>query len=195
MNPHGDAFEHGAAATGTSGASDCARCHGESSFRALTSAFNHGIETGFVLEGAHGTASCSACHLPLTEPDLHGRTLGPAAGVLCVTCHADPHGGQFARVDRRFPSGGVDCSRCPTPRGAFRADDFNHAWDTAFPLDGSHASLACAACHKREREDLTSKAAGAASSLVRYRPLPTRCVGCHGDQSGTLRRKGNGRGR
>jgi hypothetical protein len=194
-NPHGAAFQLGAASPEALVASDCARCHEESSFRSLRAAFDHGAETGFALVGAHATATCSACHAPLDAPDALGRTMAVAVGTRCVDCHADPHGGQFVRADPVLTDGGVDCSRCHDPGGAFRANAFDHTWDTAFPLDGAHASLACGACHKRELIDGNGATPLGAASFVRYRPLAQRCVDCHGDQAGTLRRRSSGRGR
>lgn len=198
-NPHGTTFQRGAGSPLGSGtmdelaASDCARCHEESSFRSLPNGFDHGAETGFPLVGAHAVASCSACHAPLDAPDARGRTTAEASGVRCIDCHADPHAGQFVRVDQRFPHGGVDCGRCHDPSGAFRANTFDHTWDTEFPLEGAHASVACAACHKSERVEGSDGAAGGTTSLVRYRPVAKQCVDCHGAQAGTLRRRGNGR--
>lgn len=194
-DPHGAAFRRSGAASDMLAARDCARCHEESSFRALPRGFDHGAETGFPLVGAHGAASCSACHAPLEAADPNGRTMAEAVGARCADCHSDPHGGQFARRDPAFPEGGVDCSRCHDPSGGFRANTFDHTWDTDFPLDGSHAALACGACHKRERAVATGVSPGGATQLVRYRPLAKQCADCHGDQAGTLRRRVNGRGR
>jgi hypothetical protein len=179
-DPHGGSF-----------AAACATCHVESSFRALPHGFDHGVATGFPLEGAHAAASCSACHDPLPFPTAEGRTAGPAAGTRCSDCHADPHGGQFHRVDTTFPGGGTDCSRCHTPDPGFPPSSFDHGWDTVFPLDGSHADVACAACHRPERMLVD----GRELELVRYRPLGRECVDCHGEQAGALRRRGKGRGR
>ena len=99
------------------------------------------------------------------------------------------------RADPAVPEGSIDCSRCHDPSGAFRANTFEHTWDTDFPLDGSHASVACVKCHKTERLALSDKLPSGATTLVRYRPVPKKCVDCHGAQAGTLRRRGHGRSR
>jgi hypothetical protein len=78
--------------------------------------------------------------------------------------HADPHAGQFE-------TGGVtDCARCHEAR-AFKPAKFDHA---AFPLEGKHERVACGGCHGE-----VEVAPGVRA--VRYRPLPTRCEGCHAD--------------
>ncbi|MEZ6016649.1 MAG: hypothetical protein R3F49_16140, partial [Planctomycetota bacterium] len=198
-DPHAGAFNARDAEV-ASGA-DCARCHGESSFRDMNDGFDHGHETGFALEGAHARAACSACHTPLEGADASGRTTARAAGTRCADCHADPHAGQFTRAtppldaqsgQRKAPqTTGADCARCHSPRGAFAADSFEHEWDTNFPLDGAHAALACAACHRPEQWTY----AGREVEGVRYRPLGMDCVDCHGEQAGALRRRVRGKGR
>jgi hypothetical protein len=194
-DPHVPSFQRGAGAAAVLATSDCARCHEESSFRSLPHGFDHGAETGFPLDGAHGTTSCSACHAPLEAPDTRGRTMDRAVGRRCVDCHADPHAGQFLRAEAGIPAATVDCSRCHDPRGEFRANTFDHTWDTDFPLDGSHVTVACGACHKSERVEVTDGVPGNTTVLVRYRPVAKLCVDCHGPQEGTLRRRGNGGGR
>jgi hypothetical protein len=49
---------------------------------------------------------------------------------------------------------------------------FDHRRETGFALEGAHARLACAACHRRERR-------GGRVELP-FEPLPTTCEGCHG---------------
>lgn len=190
-DPHGGVFRDADSALGALGVTDCARCHEETSFRASPRGFDHGAATGFPLAGAHAAAACAACHAPLAEPDPTGRTTARVLGSRCVDCHADPHGGQFHRVDRVFPAGGTDCARCHEAHTAFRASAFDHEWDSTFPLEGSHERVACAACHRAEEVQQD----GAAVTLVRYRPLPQQCVDCHGEQAGALRRRAKGRNR
>jgi hypothetical protein len=40
-------------------------------------------------------------------------------------------------------------------------------------LDGAHEQVACAACHGLERGP-------GGEPMVRYRPLETECIACHG---------------
>lgn len=151
------------------GRADCARCHDETSFRSLPHGFEHGRWTGFQLEGAHGEASCSACHEPVASPARGGRTWSKALGAACSDCHVDPHVGQFETDGR------TDCARCHTDAlPDFLA--FNHDRDSRFPLEEQHDDLACAACHQpfTTTEGFES---------TRYKPLGTECVDCHGSQA------------
>ena len=49
-----------------------------------------------------------------------------------------------------------------------------HDRDSRYKLDGAHARLACATCHKPELRG--------GKRLVFYKPLPLTCAGCHGPQ-------------
>jgi hypothetical protein len=144
----------------------CARCHEETSFREFPRGFDHGAWTGFALIEGHGEASCSACHAPLRRPDKLGRTWGRSNGAACSDCHPDPHGGQFD-VD-----GPADCARChQSDKPSYSS--FDHDRDSRFPLDGRHRELACSACH-------LPATLPSGDEVVRYRPLGTACVDCHG---------------
>ena len=63
---------------------------------------------------------------------------------------------------------------------------FNHERHSRFRPGEAHADVACAACHDSVfRDDV---------EIVRYVPLPTECVDCHGDHVEPLRkRKGDRR--
>jgi hypothetical protein len=151
------------------GKSGCARCHVPQSFAAhARDTFEHGSATGFALEGAHARAACEACHVPRAAPDSRGRRFGIASGPRCADCHTDPHVGQFA--DR-------DCTACHASAEAWSTLAFDHARDSRFALDANHGKLACSACHKP-----SPLAAG--GTAVRYRPLGTTCVDCHGFERG-----------
>ncbi|MEZ6016773.1 MAG: cytochrome c3 family protein [Planctomycetota bacterium] len=162
-NPHGERYDVHAPAL-VEGRVGCARCHAEVSFR-VPRTFDHDW-TGFTLVGRHADLACAKCHAPLA-PNATGRSHGPVLGLSCAACHQDPHGGQFQ------VAGATDCARCHTPEASFKELEFDHATDTRFPLDETHAPLACAACHRpaRTRDG---------RELVRYRPLGTACADCHG---------------
>lgn len=181
--PGPEALGLGAAGEGEapSAVTDCAACHTTASFRALPSAFDHTAATGFGLEGRHGELDCGACHVAAPTSEL-GRV--PVAGDDCASCHAEPHGGQFADAPR-----GDDCARCHTTQDPFSRPRFNHNVDSDFPLDGRHAELSCTECHGVET-------IGGATTR-RYWPLEDSCTSCHGEVtgSGILRRKTGGGGR
>lgn len=178
-DPHAGGFNAPHLPADFSGETGCARCHGSASFRDLPRGFDHGLWTGFKLSGAHGALDCAQCHGPLWPPDAAGRTWMAAHGNNCADCHADPHGGQFAR------EGAVDCARCHKDPSSWMPRSFDHNWDTRFPLDSTHAALDCSACHQPKRiEDVDT---------YHYRPLGMECTDCHGVQTGSLRRRGNPR--
>lgn len=170
-DPHAGAFDRPGRPHEFRGATDCARCHTEETFRdsSLQKTFDHTRWTGFDLEGVHQLAACAACHVPsrTTRPAPQKRVIPPpAAGRNCEACHADPHAGQFAT------GGATDCAQCHSPEAGFRATRFQHDRDTRFPLDSRHQRLACQACH-------TPAPTHDDKPVVRYRPLGTACADCH----------------
>ncbi|MGQ0614486.1 MAG: hypothetical protein ACT4PV_12190 [Planctomycetaceae bacterium] len=180
VDPHEGGFDGPRAPSSIDGKTSCARCHVETSFRAFPKPFGHALFTGFPLEGAHGAAECAACHTPLRKPEPSGRTWGRARGARCADCHTDVHAGQFTRDEV------TDCARCHRAADTFTNLSFRHNLDSRFPLDKTHAAVACASCHKPVREGN--------ATFVRYRPMGRECADCHGQQEDPLRPRGkNGR--
>lgn len=143
----------------------CDVCHTTTSFQTVPSSkFDHGRDAHFVLEGAHARAECAACHAPKEGPN--GRTLGAAKGTSCQACHEDEHVGQF------IVNGKTDCTRCHAPTETFDRPHFDHARDSQFALDVTHAPLGCSKCH------VDTPLAGGGSA-IRYKPLGTECADCH----------------
>lgn len=156
---HAD-YHEGALAEAPGGPA-CTGCHTEGAWLPSTfDLFRHG-ETGFALEGAHLAASCTACHVPAVDGHWRFRI----EETSCAGCHAEdePHGGQFA---------GRACTDCHTTE-TFAIASFDHA-DTSYALEGAHADVDCAGCHREERT-------AAGRVFVRYAPLSTDCASCHGD--------------
>lgn len=122
---------------------DCAACHTTSSW--VGGKYDHS-KTRFQLTGAHESLRCNACH-------VGGRYRETPES--CVGCHAtdDVHNG--AR--------GNDCAKCHTTTD-WHGASFDHAKETGFALNGRHAKLDCADCHRGG--DYKTK-------------LPTTCIGCH----------------
>jgi len=150
------------------GREECARCHGVESFRdVVRTEFDHAAWTGFELEGRHAAAACEACHVPGPR-DALGRAFGRASGASCSDCHLDPHVGQFSSRS---------CQECHASSQAWSAPRFDHARDSRFALDANHEKLACAACHRP-----WPLANG--RTAIRYKPLGTTCVECHGFEKG-----------
>ena len=125
-------------------AAGCAACHGTSGWRTDLH-FDHD-RAGFPLAGLHVAVPCEQCHL---TPEFRDTPRN------CGDCHAadDLHKGSLGR----------DCARCHSPMG-WSVWQFDHARETRFALTGAHATLACAACHRRPPEQVK---------------LHGDCAGCH----------------
>jgi Class III cytochrome C family. len=124
---------------------DCLACH--DGVDKYGDDFNHSAFV-FQLNGNHADGSCSKCHLDArTVLDLQ------SAPQDCFSCHSssDPHVGRF----------GQDCAACHTPDG-WKPAKFDHNL-AAFKLEGEHAEVACADCHKNDV----------------YQGVPSDCYSCH----------------
>lgn len=154
------------------GAAGCASCHAVQGWGQV--AFDHAA-TRFPLEGRHASASCRACHAD--RPAAARAAAAPAVAfqetaTACEGCHEDAHRGQFARpaAGAAAAAAATDCGRCHAPAG-WRPAAFDHD-DARYRLDGAHQQVACAGCHPAERDER--------GSFIRYKPLGTACVDCHG---------------
>jgi hypothetical protein len=141
---------------------DCARCHQESGWKQAR--FDHDA-TGFPLTGAHRGVECALCH--------PGQRFANTAED-CSACHRldDAHLGRF----------GPACGDCHDP-AAWKPARFDHARNAHFALRGSHASLACEACHvgglaRKLSRDCVS--CHRADDVHRGR-RGTSCDACHGE--------------
>ncbi len=164
-DPHGAAVARAAAPNG------CESCHQVDSWRAVPAgasagegSFRHDA-TGYALSGRHARVACDGCHRP-SPNGARARLRFAGAPRTCAACHRDPHAGQFAEAGRA-----TACDRCHAT-DTLKASRFDHARDSSYRLDGAHVRLACAACHKPEDRGGTS--------VVRYKPEPKTCSGCHG---------------
>lgn len=129
---------------------ECEECHRPASWTAVT--WDHGSRTGLPLNGAHRTLNCDACH--------KGRVFA-ATSFDCYACHREDYeeAGDPDHVRAGFPT---SCEICHRPSDtSFGQARFDHAG--AFPLQGRHATLDCAACHKNNV----------------YAGTPRDCYGCH----------------
>ncbi len=107
----------------------CGDCHTADGW--LDVAFDHD-QTGFLLVGGHADAACLDCHADQTFQDTP---------TTCYGCHADD--------DIHNGLSGTQCDSCHSPH-SWTDTSFDHARDTRFALEGSHASLACGDCHSDE---------------------------------------------
>jgi hypothetical protein len=172
-------------------AGDGAACHDETAFMPPRYELETHAKTRFPLEGGHASAACRDCHpfdksLTARVPDqvtaklakqhrpvvVSLAVLRPKIGAqTCSRCHKDPHEGQFEAEIKT-----EDCGGCHTVKSFADLTPFNHDHDSRFPLSGAHRTAPCAACHRLEQIR-----AGEAP-VVRWKPLPTTCGGCHRDE-------------
>jgi len=146
-------------------ANACETCHRVESWREV--GFDH-AKTRYPLSGGHAQVACARCHTRAarTEP---ARLAFKGAARECAACHNDPHDAQFAAS----AGGRTACERCHAT-DSLQTVRFSHDRDSRYRLDGAHARLACVACHKPEPRG--------GKRVVRYKPLPLTCAGCHGTQ-------------
>ncbi len=175
VDPHGGRFT---AKGGQPVNGGCRACHDARSFRPSTVDVARHAAFKFPLEGAHRALACVACHARLNS-SLRGAFLVRAPsrppalvltadkGTACQACHESPHGDQFA--GRK--SGG-QCESCHGTETFVPATRFDHEQDASFSLEGAHAKLPCASCHK-------AASVPAGSKQVVYRPLSSKCESCH----------------
>ncbi len=143
---------------------DCVACHQVASWSELL--FDHTRDSRFPLAGKHAKAQCAACH-----PEKDEVVLYRPIDVVCASCHADPHAGQFLG-----PGGAAsDCARCHEFASWKDKLRFVHEPPfTKYRLKGKHAQAKCDVCHPAipVAPGVTAK---------RYKPLPVECEECHAD--------------
>ncbi|BDG09952.1 hypothetical protein [Anaeromyxobacter paludicola] len=169
----------------------CNRCHLEHQGRDFAlvdwggpkERFDH-ARTGYRLEGKHAAARCDGCHAParIADPGVKqllarepGRRTFLGAPQACASCHFDEHRGQLSQ----------DCQKCHGLQGWKPASLFAHD-RTGYPLEGKHRPVACAKCHKVEREPARDPGAltrpASPEAFTRYRPVAHGgCQDCHKD--------------
>ncbi len=134
---------------------DCGICHVPERWDIIRDdfEFDHAMETGYALEGAHKVAACLRCH----------NDRGPVQAYLargCGGCHVDFHQGSL----------GLDCTKCHNedhwnPIGLI----LDHA-RTRFPLTGPHAVAPCESCHER-------------ATVGEFRGAQVECHFCHQEEA------------
>lgn len=145
----------------------CESCHTESAFVPSVFTVVDHKNTRFELTGAHLATSCTACHQANAIKAKSTRRFRWEGELRCLTCHKDPHGGQFISDPKK------DCEVCHTSV-AWSSLLFSHE-QTRLPLRGRHDAIACVKCH-------TSIDAGLPTERIKYRALPILCSNCHNDE-------------
>lgn len=136
----------------------CHSCHNAESWQLVT--FDHKT-TKYPLVGGHQKAKCGDCHLD-KKSNLSKQTF-KGLSQQCATCHADIHGGQFAK------NGITDCAKCHG-MGGWNVKTFNHD-NTNYPLDGEHKNVACVKCHKGTLKEN--------KNIKLFKIEKYQCIDCH----------------
>ncbi len=140
----------------------CSECHVTRGFTIIDKReFNHAL-TRYPLKGEHAAVACAACH----GKDMSRRN---PRFATCASCHADAHRGEATLGGQA-----VDCAACHKVEG-FIPSTFTVSQHraTAYPLEGKHQQVKCAACHVA-RPPL----------VARLRMSSARCADCHEDVHG-----------
>lgn len=176
-----DCHEDAHAERFASEAEGCAACHRPTLFSEWREdGFDHGVDGGFVLDGAHARNECESCHPRTARPDAAGRTFGRVADhyqgdvTQCATCHRDPHVGRFdAEGLASVVAGQVGCARCHTTEAFTQVVNFEHERWTGYPMADFHREVECTECHiPTETPDAFGRTFGRS---------PTTCAECHDD--------------
>ncbi|MCE1199400.1 MAG: hypothetical protein LWW85_10565 [Marinilabiliales bacterium] len=118
---------------------DCRACHATTAWDQVV--FDHGV-TKFTLEGKHAKITCRSCHFGSSQEKIANRTF-KRDNSLCLSCHQDPHHGQFQANPEET------CSKCHGFTD-WKPNRFNHD-HSRFKLDGKHRQVACNKCHPKEK--------------------------------------------
>lgn len=140
----------------------CNSCHTVNFWSDI--AFDHNLDTDFLLKGKHSDLSCESCH--------HSGIEGKELGASCIDCHRvdDVHQGQQGR----------QCNDCHNSKGWLNKVRFNHDL-TKFPLVGMHAVSSCDNCHgsKQFSDTESSCVACHREDDVHKSALGLDCSSCH----------------
>ncbi len=139
--------------------SQCTSCHASDHFQ--PSSITLADHQSYPLHGEHMAVPCISCH-PIDETLGARRFVGTSP--RCASCHANPHGEQFAA---ELEAGG--CESCHTAFDGFDDPPFDHR-ATGWPLTGLHEKVDCVSCHAPDRQGVRA-----------FRGVPRDCSGCHDD--------------
>jgi hypothetical protein len=139
---------------------DCTACHNNEAWASVN--FDHSL-TNWPLEGRHEVVNCSSCHFNFDENNTVISQNFSKLDNECVACHENIHGDAFAI------NGVTSCDRCHVTT-SWIPELFDHS-KTAFPLEGRHSEVSCAACHTTVGED--------GEQTVLYKLNKLECIDCH----------------
>jgi len=155
----------------------CEGCHTVNGFHPATFSIKEHQSSGFALKGAHVAVTCQDCHQtggPIAQAPAGAGWTFHFGNLGCTGCHRDPHRGDFPRtLTANRPNGQDLCESCHGLARWQQLKPFDHA-QTAFPLTGGHAALACQACHRPVAGELPNR-------QLPFKTASLQCEGCHED--------------
>lgn len=149
--------------------------------------FDHRM-TDYQLTGKHVAVACDDCH---QRRNRQGLRLYLGESRVCGGCHKGDQPHNFERAEM------MKCDRCHTdvawkpPR---REQDFDHddRSQASFPLEGSHADVACAKCHPKAefnlKKDVSQCSACHPNPHTGHLYGETRCDFCHSPRYASLKK-------
>jgi hypothetical protein len=147
----------------------CDACHTVNGFRPSTFTLSRHQQSRFALVASHAATACVECHKPPANRYPPPPAQYKFESQACVTCHVDPHLGQFQASKQ-------ECETCHNVRSWKETLRFDHS-TTKFPLSGAHRAVICTQCHRPAN-------LGTNVRQVTFRGAPTACKGCHEDIHG-----------
>lgn len=162
----------------------CEQCHTLDGYRPSTFGLARHKQSRFILTGSHLAVTCQECHKPPAATSTARQSVPyHFENLSCITCHEDPHKGQFReRMQRVINGRAPGCEACHVTKTWKDLSSFDHA-QTDFPLVGSHRAVACIDCHKPP--NLETKLVH-----VDFHSAPKQCEECHADTHGAQFAKG-----
>jgi len=140
----------------------CDSCHIVDGWKPTTYTAADHAKTRFPLVSPHAKVKCADCHIPAGK-----ETRYKIKFELCLDCHKDEHGGQFAAAPW--------LNRCEQCHAGATWKNTNYTLakhqKSNWPLTGGHAAVACNDCHK---PPINSKVAV-------YHFSSLGCTSCHED--------------
>lgn len=140
----------------------CESCHTVEGWEPTTYTVADHAKTRFPLVSPHANVKCADCHVPAGKETRYRIKF-----ELCLDCHKDEHGGQFAAAPWLNR-----CEQCHAG-ATWKTSNYTLAkhQKSSWPLTGGHAAVACNDCHK---PSISSKTAV-------YHFSSVSCTSCHED--------------
>ncbi|MBI1787321.1 MAG: hypothetical protein HYR60_07195 [Acidobacteria bacterium] len=144
----------------------CEACHTIDAFRPSTFTLTRHQQSRFPLRDSHAAAACVECHKSPANRFPPPPAQFKFESLNCVTCHADPHQGQFQASKH-------ECESCHNLKSWKETLSFDHS-KTRFALAGAHRAVHCTQCHRPAN-------LSASVRQVTFRDATAACQGCHED--------------